>query len=61
MTAPVLRDEADCPGPSYDRQGGLSEECRACGKCDVAARLLKQLMPAAHLNNQSQRPAAHAA
>ena len=59
----MIRPAADseCDGPAYDRRGELSAECRACGKCDAVARLMRDLAPAAQMNNETMRPATHAA
>ena len=54
-------DEATCAGPAYDARGELSAACRACGKCDAMARLMRDLVPAAQMNNDTMRPATHPA
>ena len=57
MIRPALENEANCSGPSYDDRGALSPERRACGKCDVVARLMRDLAPAVRINNETIRPA----
>jgi hypothetical protein len=57
MIRPELENEANCSGPSYDDRGALSPECRACGKCDVVARLMRDIVPAALMTNETMRPA----
>jgi hypothetical protein len=61
MIRQPMADEADCTGPAYDARGELSAECRACGKCDAVARLMRDLAPAVRMNNETMRPATHAA
>jgi hypothetical protein len=57
MISPALENEANCSGPSYDDRGALSPECRACGKCDAVARLMRYIAPAAQMNNETMRRA----
>jgi hypothetical protein len=57
MIRPALENEVNCSGPSYDARGDLSAECRACGKCDAVARLMRDIVPAAQMTNETMRPA----
>ncbi len=59
MVRPEPQD-SDCAGPQYDAPGTLSAACRACGKCDVVARLMREIVPAAEMNQQT-RPVTHGA
>jgi hypothetical protein len=61
MIRPDLENEANCTGPSYDDSGALSPACQACGKCDVVARLMRDIVPATVTANETMRPATHAA
>ena len=57
MIRPATENEANCTGPSYDDRGALSPECRACGKCDAVALLMRDIVPAAQMTNETMRPA----
>jgi hypothetical protein len=57
MIRPAGKNETNCSGPTYDDGGALSPECRACGKCDVVARLMRDIVPAAQMTNETMRPA----